>query len=163
MPARLGDRILAERESLFRDYIRRQGGDPDTAVATLRAQYWAEFNQFYPAPTEPPGGLPDFSDPVWAEPLAVYRIYCKPTDRAYVGTAQNGFLSRYPGGRWWENHHNPHLIGDVLLYGVTAFRVTLFLAHSEPAMLQTEAELLFRLGQAAYNIRLEPHAVSAEP
>lgn len=117
------------------------------------------FKELYP-PKPVEKAFPEFDDPIWSEPWAVYMIYNRENGRRYIGRAASGFLSRYPDGRWWEDHHNESLARDVILCGVAAFTVNLFFGEGEADMEDLEGRLIRQFGGLAYNTKLEPEAKS---
>jgi len=97
-----------------------------------------------------------YADPIYREPWSCYVIRNMATGAAYVGRASKGFLDRYPGGEWWDSHHNKRLMQDVLAYGLMSFRVLIYVCHDEPDMLRQEGELQRANRLYTYNVRAEP-------
>ena len=118
------------------------------------------FKETDPRPPDPPAVAREtYEGPQWREPFTVYGIRNTVTGSTYIGRAKDGFLKRYHGARWWEDHHNKRLVRDVELYGVLAFRVSLWVATDERDMIRLEGELIRGHRLTTYNEKVEPDAV----
>ena len=103
--------------------------------------------------------LQEFNTILWNTPFAVYSIRCCLNNKIYIGSAKNGFNTRYPQG-WWINHHNKDLTKDILRHGYENFKVSIWICDDETDMLNTEKDMIIKHMERAYNKRKEPSNVS---
>jgi hypothetical protein len=127
--------------------------DVNGALATALVTAFAECNPVEKEHRD--RALQSFEDPIYSAPWTCYSIRNMATGGAYIGRAANGFLSRYPGGRWHEDHHNKRLVQDVLSYGLMSFRVLVYVCNDETDMRRQEAELQRANRLYTYNVRAE--------
>ena len=100
--------------------------------------------------------IQEFHDQVYSEPWTVYVIRNTINGVCYVGRAAKGFKDRYPRGRWWAKHHCDRLVDDVLNFGLTSFKVCVYVGNDEQDMKRLEAQLISAHRFFTYNERPEP-------
>lgn len=125
------------------------------AGATIGAIVEA-FTKIHPMKEDSPRSLQEFEDPIYSEPFVCYVIRNFANGSAYVGIASGGFLSRYPKGMWWKDHHNERLMRDALVFGLANFRVHLYVCTDEIEMRRRETELIRSHRLFTYNLKNEP-------
>lgn len=136
--------------------LRVPGGDIVSNASMVSALTDA-FRACYPErPAKGVRELVDYGAERFRVPWTCYVIRNDATGEVYVGTAKDGFVSRYPGGRWWEGHHNARLLEHVVMWGVRGFSVAIHSATDRDDMRRVEASLLRSHRPMTYNDRPEP-------
>lgn len=61
----------------------------------------------------------------------IYRIYCRPKNKSYIGRTVTTFEDRYQGGRYWATTHCQELMEDCYEHGREQFQVEILLDDPE--------------------------------
>ncbi len=130
--------------------------DANGATITALVDAYLKLTKRDEPKVAPGAGVQSFEDAIFREPWSCYVIRNSATGVSYVGSAVNGFLSRYREGRWWELTHNERLKKDVTTFGLVAFRVQIYVCADELDMQRQEAALITANRLYTYNVRSEP-------